>query len=556
MCSIKALDGLVLKLLAAAALLTGSIAFAGASTTTTVTQPPVTGYVVIQPIDVCLTTGYSNTVPMSCAPYNNLTNNPNPKSYTVTTPIGYIDPTTNVNVTRAIWLQAGIDMTFLPMAFYYNASTAGSNYLTINDITCSTTCSSKLFNNLSSGKVRPAPPLSTDPSGDTINMFFVDQLVPCSGCSAATPIFGFAWIGANGIAVSSYSFFPPTNAFGVPLYPAHFDTLGHEIGHNLALDHTTYGAGTLCSNVPSPYGCNVMDAGNIRVIPSDTTCSTIVSSSSDGGTLYDLATGLCTSLPNPPQADQLILGSGTNTQQSVALASPFVQPTPNVNAIAGGGDPTFTVTFPKSPSSKPNGRPNEYIAALILALPQGYAFGTPAFTFVSGQQPEVLSYEFLNGNNGQGNANCVKPISGGPSIQCLEIDFVPNTFAVNTSFTFTSNVINKNTGAFATLADLTCPSTATLECLDLTFVFSDLFATTSAFEVRDKSGNPAANSQLPDATVVSTIVNPANFPGLSPNQTFQGFTDTGCSSSSTSPSCPSAAHGGEPTSANPINGSD
>jgi hypothetical protein len=244
-------------------------------------------------------------------------------------------------------------------------------------------------------------------------------------------------------------------------------------------------------------------------------------------------------------------GGGSVTVQSTSTT----QSLSSVSA-ASSVDPGFTVAFPKLPGGKPNGRPGTYIGALVLALPEGYAFGTPAVMFSFGQVPQVLSSELLNGNSGKGNANCLKPISGGPSIQCLEIDFVPKTFVANTSFTFQANIVNKNTGSPATLAELTCPSTATLECLDLTYVFSDLFATTSVFQVRDKSGNLTANSQFPDATVPSTIVNPTDFPGLDPNQVFVGFRDTGCKPDSTSLSCPSAAHGGEPTAADPINGFD
>lgn len=512
----------------------------------------VVGYVVIQPIDVCLSTGWSNTVPESCSPYNNLNSNPDPSKYTQTTPIGFVDSATNVNNTRAIWLQAGIDVTFMPMAWYYNSS--GQNpYQYISDFSCSSTgCSSKTFNNLTSGKTgKLLPPLS--PDATTINMFFVNHL--SGDNTVAAPAFGFSWIGANGIAVASDTFFPPTNAFGVPLYPVHYDTLAHEIGHNLGLDHTTYGAGTACTGVPSPNGCNVMDAGNIRVVPSGTTCS---ATGPNGGALYDLDTGLCTSAPIIPQADQLILGKGSSTQQGVALASVFINPVPNVNAIAGGGDVSFTVTYPRF--NKAGGRSaGEYIAALILALPQGFKFGTNLFTQTGGSA-QFASFELLNGNNGQGNTNCVKPISGAPSIPCLEIDFVPGTFTTNTSISFTSDIIDKGTGQPATLTELACPATATLECLDLTYVFNDLFATTSAFEVRDTSGNLTANSQFPDAAVASTIVNPATFPTLNPNQVFIGFNGPAlqafCASNPSSSSCPSGATGGEPTPTTSIYGGD
>src|SRR5712692_9517729 len=67
----------------------------------------VTDYVVIQPIDVCSTSGPAG----GCAPFNNLTQSPDPSKATSTTPIGFVDSTANVNLTRAVWLQAGIDVT-------------------------------------------------------------------------------------------------------------------------------------------------------------------------------------------------------------------------------------------------------------------------------------------------------------------------------------------------------------------------------------------------------------------------------------------------------------
>jgi hypothetical protein len=494
---------------------------------------PVTDYVVIQPIDVCGTSGPSSAT--GCAPFNVQSPSPDPSKATSTTPIGFVDAATNVNITRAIWLQTGIDVTFLPIAEYNN-----SNYQSIGDITCSTTsCSSTLFKQLSSGTATKASgcksnctvPLASS-KANAINMFFVNSLISNTGGQT----FGFAWLNGNGVAIAAdvFSFSSFT--------PSRFDTLAHEIGHNLNLDHTTFGAGTLCAGTPSPQGCNVMDAGTIRVVPLSSGCS---SSTSTDGVLFDLDTGLCgASVPAVAQADQLILGNSTNLdQQPQALLSGFMNPTPNVSAIAGGGDVSFTVTYPRLKDA--GGRQGEYIFALVLALPNGFKFGNNLFTQTGGN-PEVFSFELLNGNNGQGNSNCVKPLSGTPSIECLEIDFVPGTFTANTSLSFTSDIIDKNTGLPATLAQLACTPPAPLQCLDLTYAFSDLHATSSAFVINAKTGESAANSQLPDAAVPSTIVDPANFPSvanLKPPLTLTGFTQIPCTGATTAAGCPPPAHG-------------
>jgi hypothetical protein len=501
---------------------------------------PVTGYIVVNPIDVCNTTGPSGTT--GCAPFNTQSLSPNPAQATTTTPIGFVDPATNVNITRAIWLQTGIDITFLPIQEYNN-----SNYQNIDDVSCTeSTCTgpltSTLFKQLSTPgaalkatgcKSNCTVPLASS-KANAINMFFVNTINGSFGTGGVGVLSGFAWLNGNGVAVASNVFFPSIGQF------PRFDTLAHELGHNLNLDHGTFGAGSVCSGVSSPGGCNVMDAGTVngapfRVIPTSSGCST------SSGALFDLDTSLCgTSVPTVPQADQLILGNATNTQQSEALLTGFLNPIPNVNATAGGGDVSFTVDFPKLKTA--GGRNGEYIFALVLALPQGFQFGPNIFVETGGTA-QVFGFEQLNGNNGQGNTNCLKPLNGGPSIQCLEIDFVPGTFTANTSISFTSDIINKSTGAEATLADLACTPPSPSGCLDLTYVFSDLLATSSAFAVRDRSGDLTANSQLPDAGVSSTIVDPSNFPSVANlGLTLGGFTEVACTPA-TATMCPSFAGG-------------
>ena len=499
---------------------------------------PVTGYIVVNPIDVCNTTG------SGCAPFNTQSASPNPAQATTSTPIGFVDATTNVNVTRAIWLQTGIDITFLPIQQYNNTT-----YQNITDVSCTTSActlsTSALFKQLSTPgaaskgtgcKSNCTVPLASS-KANAINMFFVNTLNgtagTCLGGCVGT-LNGFAWLNGNGVVVASNVFFPP---FG---QAPRFDTLAHELGHNLNLDHTTFGAGGVCSGVASPGGCNVMDAGSInnaafRAIPTSSGCSA-------SGALFDLDTGLCSTKPTVPQADQLLLGTtGQPTQQSEALLSGFLNPIPNVNATAGGGDVSFTIDFPKLKTA--GGRNGEYIFALVLALPQGFKFGTNIFVETGGTA-QVFSFEQLNGNNGQGNSNCLKPLNGGPSIECLEIDFVPGTFTANSSISFTSDILNKGTGGAATLADLTCTPPST-QCLDLTYVFSDLLATSSAFAVRDKTGNVTANSQLPDVGVTSTIVDPSNFPSvanLNPPLTLSSLSEVACTPF-TATICPPQAGG-------------
>jgi hypothetical protein len=533
---------------------------------------PVTKYAVVQPIDVCSTSGTTG----GCAPFNTSSQSPNPTTATSTTPIGWVDTASNINLTREIWLQAGIDVTFLPMLQYNN-----STYQSI-DVNCSSNCTqlgSTAFKTLTTS---PGPAAASGcvsnclvpiyasnyafANANAIPMFFINSITPASGSGLTGTYFGFGWVNGAGVAVGKPTYFPT--------FPdkVHFDTMAHELGHNFGIDHCTFGAGAdfagvskSCGNitpvpcpplisstggVPNPGGCNVMNAGDVRILAAKTDCTpqSTTLTSSTGGELWDLNTGrflsatLCSqTLGNVTIADALV-----PTQTSQALLSGFLNTQPNISATAGGGSATATATATTAGggSATATATPcpfgsvltfcvtnnsSNYIAALIVSVPNNFNFTSPQFQYVSGPVPQ--SFEVLHGNTGAGNNNCQKalPISSDPSFQCLEIDFFvterpagtfTSTFPPGATLVFSSNIHTTSPGGAATLGQLTCMTPIPQGCLDITEVFVNLYATTAFF---DQSGS--ATSQSPDPTVPSTIVDPAFFPtlaSLSPPPTFSG----------------------------------
>src|SRR6185437_8414414 len=121
-----------------------------------------------------------------------------PGAATTTTPIGFLDSNTNRNITRQIWWQAGIDVTFLPIKRYNN-----SNYHSLT-VTCTKSgcdsTGSPSFQMLSQGSPTfPAPaagctsscndPAVATNTANAIYMFFVNSLVPAANGTTPSPLY-------------------------------------------------------------------------------------------------------------------------------------------------------------------------------------------------------------------------------------------------------------------------------------------------------------------------------------------------------------------------------
>jgi hypothetical protein len=457
------------------------------------------------------------------------------------TPIGFVDTTSNLNITRQIWLQAGVDITFLPIKRYNN-----SNYqnLTVSctKSSCDSTSPNGGLQELSLGNPTfptPMPPLAPA-SANAINVFFVNALT-AGNTNTPSPIYGFGWLNGNGIAIAANTFYPT----------ARLDTLAHEIGHALNADHTTFGAGsTNTSGTPDGGPVNVMTAGGYRMTP---TSSGNLSMPAPGGALYALANGL---------ADQLTLSSEENTklktsQQTESLLSGFLNPSYNSLATAGGGlqaaaslaastgttsassssaPITFTVEFPPSLTGS-NGRPGAFIANLVVTPPGTFNIVSNSF-FVfpppdSTINATAVTAALLHGNNGIGNLRCAKPLISGPNDECLVVTIAPNTFTVGNRLVFSVQINNGSTPIM--LAQLAGTEFTWVFETDQTdssgnTVVAERFATTSVFP---GGGASTVNSGFPDGTQPALILNP---------DTFVGFTDIACTPNAGG-QCPKAIGG-------------
>jgi hypothetical protein len=131
------------------------------------------------------------------------------------------------------WAQAGIAPVLLaPETLDIGTvSTAAGRYGLITDVnTAAATDGFRLLTR--------TPGNGQSPNPTTLNLYFVDSLI-----TPGQVVRGVAYVNGNGFIIADNSV---------------FDTGAHELGHNLGLDHTTFGAGG-----PS----NLMTTGGVRTIP-------------------------------------------------------------------------------------------------------------------------------------------------------------------------------------------------------------------------------------------------------------------------------------------------
>lgn len=201
--------------------------------------------------------------------------------------------------TRKIWSQADVEIDFLsPVRLN------GSRFLTID--------SDREFAELSfSGGVGAfgRHPFSTRTSGP-INMWFVEDI-----SSGLFDAFGLAWIDQNGVVISD-NVLAFNNGIG------RLDTVAHEMGHNLGLTHSNFGAGP---------ATNLMSDGSRRNVP-----SRLADITPDGARLSQLTPGqidfardssLVTTSPAP--------SAGNLASPPLTFLPAFLDAVPAQDAVSG-----------------------------------------------------------------------------------------------------------------------------------------------------------------------------------------------------------------------------
>jgi Metallo-peptidase family M12B Reprolysin-like len=421
-----------------------------------------------------------------------------------TAQIGFIDPLTKLNIAQAAWNQIGVSVTFQPVVQYnsphnpYSTSPLQPDYRWLHVVNCSTCSTGSSSNDLLlltqqvgiSQGATPATPLSPNPT--TINMFFVNTIIPAT---SGIIINGFSWDSNNGSAISE-------NIFSAPARP---DTVAHELGHMLGLEHTTLGAGPLTCPQPYPDSyCpeNLMTAGSAtRQVPNGLINSSTVNCS--GAMLGEACWVPQVPPQNTTQPDALDLLNPS--QQAAVLLSGFMNPIPQATTTAS--DPAKSGVIKFDVSGAAGGRPNETLFAWVLVLPSAAPKVAHPFNIISESRQNLIQdadYPHPDTDNDFGAVyyfGTQTSACATSTARCLIVEFNPPGAAaldyVNFSMSFKTPVTN---------ADL-CGA-------HVIYLFSDGYITTSTLGPSPCSASSVtANSQNPDLTTPPEIADTSTFVG-------------------------------------------
>jgi hypothetical protein len=515
----------------------------------------LTQYIAVNPIDVCALNG------RGCAPVNNI----GPSGQTVlngpNTPIGVIDVASDTNIARAILNAIGVEVAFGQVVMYrsdLNATVGRADYRTLHVVNSTDSAGNPILQSpdflilsqqqedppgIWTGTVPnptspPGVPVASEPT--VINLFFVNSFIPPGGGTAQ--LYGFAWPNNNGIAISMNTLLGNSD-LGTPFRP---DTIAHEFGHNLDLNHTTFGAGP----DPSTGGCdttpftgcavNLMtaggnEAGDLRAEPTSTGKA---SSPLPGGALYALMAGTAEQLNDTQQVPQVLLSNFVMNKLAESMTTASEMPSDSATAAVTSIGPNLTALSGSTadPRSKPNtsiffnvtgpvpgtDRPGETLDGLILTLNKAVQFDPDnRVRFFPPNRRLVADVDYIPGS--KRNPECPDP-----STECLVISLSPG-LPENQNLTFSQGIIRKSVSARDTSErdardyhegkrnyderkrdqdERKRPVTLTQLAAAgafITSIFSDGLHIKSALTGPNPSGQLTANSQYPIPTGVPQI---------------------------------------------------
>jgi len=363
---------------------------------------PLQYFLTIQPIDVCADDG------TGCATMNNL--DPALNNVGTAGPNVQVGFASNgINITNQIYNLAGINVVFQSTEQYNNSSfqsiQAVASQINPGQFTSPQLELLTQQSGLSQGQT-PTSPLS--PSPTTLNMFFVDSVLP----DASTPgtLFGLSWIGNNGIAIGANSFGNPGR--GGQTVNARADTIAHEIGHDLSLDHATFG------NDPQAPP-DSLTAGATRNLPNVTV--TNVTTQSNATWLGQIVPGGSVDQLNPTQLAQIINPYGAVDANGQPILNAFLNPVPGLDAqiVDPVNHDDFSVSFDNA------GRTGESLKTLTLTAPIGFQLDPSTFSLLDSTPGVIVTPSFLNctGNEEDPCQSMLLTFSGSPFVLGDKIDY-------------------------------------------------------------------------------------------------------------------------------------